>query len=180
MVITTSQASSESQFAWFGHQWNTGQLTRIWRRENKHRPQSCRNFNMPLAPSSATIVPHCADPGLVQYRQSLCLSMRWYSAGWSLMVSWSPFNHHFTDLHHHFIIIHAINQLNHQSWPWPCPPRPRLRLFNAGFTCWPNEHDCLLVSPSELLASAEEYWQGRPCEAHGSPHAARNDHQWYC
>ena len=35
------------------------------------------------------------------------------------------------------------------------------RLFNAGFTCWPNEHDCLMVSPTELLASAEECWEGR-------------------
>eukprot|EP00435_Cladocopium_sp_Y103_P038950 s1830_g10.t1 len=33
-------------------------------------------------------------------------------------------------------------------------------LFNAGFTCWPNEHDCLMVSPAELLASAKECWEG--------------------
>eukprot|EP00434_Breviolum_minutum_P043015 symbB.v1.2.038314.t1/scaffold5926.1/size22390/2 len=33
-------------------------------------------------------------------------------------------------------------------------------LFNAGFTCWPNEHDCLLVSPAALLAAAEHFWEG--------------------
>ncbi|CAJ1445466.1 unnamed protein product [Effrenium voratum] len=36
-------------------------------------------------------------------------------------------------------------------------------LFNAGFTCWPNEHDCLVVLPAEFLAAVEEerHSQGR-------------------
>ena len=32
-------------------------------------------------------------------------------------------------------------------------------LFNAGFAAWPNEHDCLLLSPAELQMAAQKCWE---------------------
>lgn len=34
-------------------------------------------------------------------------------------------------------------------------------LFNAGFTCWPNDHDTLLISPPALMAAARQRWRCR-------------------
>lgn len=62
--------------------------------------------------------------------------------------------------HHSSIIPRLLRDVT-MFFPPPSQPCRSHRLFNAGFTCWPNEHDCLMVSPTELLASAEECWEGR-------------------
>ena len=45
------------------------------------------------------------------------------------------------------------------------------RLFNAGFTCWPNEHDCLVVLPAEFLAAVEEQRHSQGALPWGMAHA---------